>query len=44
MVRITCLGAAGSVTGSCYLVESPSMKKNHGGLRAFSGWETDGKP
>ncbi len=27
MVRITCLGAAGSVTGSCYLVESPGNKK-----------------
>ena len=27
MVRITCLGAAGSVTGSCYLVESPGSKK-----------------
>ncbi|MFP4037322.1 MAG: MBL fold metallo-hydrolase RNA specificity domain-containing protein [Desulfobacteraceae bacterium] len=23
MVRVTCLGGAGSVTGSCYLVESP---------------------
>jgi len=27
MIRITCLGAAGSVTGSCYLVESPGGKK-----------------
>ena len=27
MIRITCLGAAGSVTGSCYLVESPGMGK-----------------
>ncbi len=27
MVRITCLGAAESVTGSCYLVESPGNKK-----------------
>lgn len=27
MVRVTCLGAAGSVTGSNYLVESPSGKK-----------------
>ncbi len=27
MIRITCLGAAGTVTGSCYLVESPGMGK-----------------
>lgn len=27
MIRITCLGGAGSVTGSCYLVESPKGKK-----------------
>jgi metallo-beta-lactamase family protein len=27
MIRITCLGGAGSVTGSCYLVESPHNKK-----------------
>ena len=27
MVRVTCLGAAGSVTGSNYLVESFSGKK-----------------
>lgn len=27
MVRITCLGGAGSVTGSCYLVEDPRGKK-----------------
>jgi metallo-beta-lactamase family protein len=27
MIRITCLGAAGSVTGSCYFVESPGGKK-----------------
>ncbi|MBW1817123.1 MAG: MBL fold metallo-hydrolase [Deltaproteobacteria bacterium] len=27
MIRITCLGAAGSVTGSCYLIESPQGKK-----------------
>jgi metallo-beta-lactamase family protein len=27
MIRITCLGAAGSVTGSCYFVESPRGKK-----------------
>jgi metallo-beta-lactamase family protein len=27
MVRVTCLGAAGSVTGSCYLVESVQGKR-----------------
>jgi len=27
MIRVTCLGGAGSVTGSCYLVESPQNKK-----------------
>ena len=27
MIRITCLGGAGSVTGSCYLVESPQNRK-----------------
>ena len=27
MIRITCLGAAGTVTGSCHLVESPSGKR-----------------
>ena len=27
MIRITCLGGAGSVTGSCYLVESPQSNK-----------------
>lgn len=27
MIKVTCLGAAGSVTGSCYLVESPGGKK-----------------
>jgi len=27
MIRITCLGGVGSVTGSCYLVESPQSKK-----------------
>jgi metallo-beta-lactamase family protein len=27
MVRVTCLGGVGSVTGSCYLVESPQGKK-----------------
>ncbi|MBW2066611.1 MAG: MBL fold metallo-hydrolase [Deltaproteobacteria bacterium] len=27
MIRITCLGGVGSVTGSCYLVESPQGKK-----------------
>jgi metallo-beta-lactamase family protein len=27
MIRVTCLGGAGSVTGSCYLVESPHNKK-----------------
>ena len=27
MIRITCLGGAGSVTGSCYLIESPEGKK-----------------
>ncbi|MCF8142961.1 MAG: MBL fold metallo-hydrolase [Deltaproteobacteria bacterium] len=27
MIRVTCLGGAGSVTGSCYLVESPAKKK-----------------
>jgi metallo-beta-lactamase family protein len=27
MVRITCLGAAGSVTGSCYFVETPGGRK-----------------
>ncbi len=27
MVRVTCLGGAGSVTGSCYLVESSEGKK-----------------
>ena len=27
MIRIVCLGGAGSVTGSCYLVENPQGKK-----------------
>jgi len=27
MIRVTCLGGAGSVTGSCYLVESPQRRK-----------------
>ncbi|MFH1952984.1 MAG: MBL fold metallo-hydrolase [Pseudomonadota bacterium] len=27
MIRVTCLGGVGSVTGSCYLVESPNSKK-----------------
>src|SRR4030042_2851489 len=27
MIRVTCLGGAGSVTGSSYLVESPAGKK-----------------
>jgi metallo-beta-lactamase family protein len=27
MIKVTCLGAAGSVTGSNYLIESPSSKK-----------------
>lgn len=27
MIRVTCLGGAGSVTGSCFLVESPGGKK-----------------
>ncbi len=27
MIRVTCLGGAGSVTGSCYLVESPQSRK-----------------
>jgi len=27
MIRVTCLGGAGSVTGSCYLVESPNNQK-----------------
>jgi len=27
MVRVTCLGGVGSVSGSCYLVESPQGKK-----------------
>ena len=27
MIRVTCLGAAGSVTGSNYLIESPEGKK-----------------
>jgi len=27
MIRVTCLGGAGSVTGSCYLIESPKGKK-----------------
>ncbi len=27
MIRVTCLGGAGSVTGSCYLVESPQGKR-----------------
>jgi len=27
MIRITCLGGVGSVTGSCYLVESPHSEK-----------------
>ncbi len=27
MIRITCLGAAGTVTGSCYLVETPGGKR-----------------
>ncbi|MBW1997817.1 MAG: MBL fold metallo-hydrolase [Deltaproteobacteria bacterium] len=27
MIKITCLGGVGSVTGSCYLVESPQGKK-----------------
>ena len=27
MIRVTCLGAAGSVTGSNFLIESPMGKK-----------------
>ncbi|HIJ20158.1 MAG TPA: MBL fold metallo-hydrolase, partial [Deltaproteobacteria bacterium] len=27
MVKVTCLGGAGSVTGSCYLIESSEGKK-----------------
>ena len=27
MIKVTCLGGAGSVTGSCYLLESPRSKK-----------------
>ncbi len=27
MVRVTCLGGTGSVTGSCYLIESPQGKR-----------------
>lgn len=27
MIRVSCLGAAGTVTGSCYLIESPAGRK-----------------
>ena len=27
MIKVTCLGAAGSVTGSCFLVENVQGKK-----------------
>ena len=27
MIRVTCLGGAGSVTGSCYLIENTKGKK-----------------
>ncbi len=52
MVKITCMGGAGSVTGSCFFVESPGGKKVlvdcglfQGGRqmerRNWEGWEFD---
>ncbi len=37
MVRVTCLGGAGSVTGSCFLIESPKGQKTLVDCGLFQG-------
>lgn len=37
MIRVSCLGGAGSVTGSCYLLETPSGKKTLVDCGLFQG-------